>query len=329
MKILSVFLAMMMFGMYAYGDDSGGFDSSVLSVKVVSPVTSVVAVASAKPVLINSQYSPMVKMVSYKNVVAPGGSVLVRVHFSDYDGNVKEIVVIEKRTGERTAISLIGTKGILNGYVDIDMGLPDNLDVGNKEEFDIAMKDDDGNVGNYQTIMVVISEDVKYGIVAYSGNFPPNLSGGWNLIRVVSEPNPVIGFGEVSFSQGIIEQSGNDLIISGGGIAYDGVVSGNKEYVTITYKQTRTFIFEGLDVSVDVQSTLSGKMVDVNRIEGESSTIVLRVYGEGASGVPKVYGLKHHMAMIRYSSPASEVREGEKLVLDNGANLLKQFVAGA
>ncbi len=288
------------------GDGGGGGGGESNNDPVVSTsITSGSVVASAKPTSTNSPNSPTINLISYENVVSPGGSLTGRIDFNDANGDVKEIIIAEKNVNKHNVITADYSRGIYDGYIDFDINLSTNLDTGDEIEFDIGLRDDNGNVGNYHSLKLDLSNDTKYATTSYSGNSTPNISGDWYAEQTVNEsnPDPDMYIGYTYNSSFTIVQSGSNLTLSDGEHSYNGTVSGNDQFVTITWTGTSDFLSQGYDIYADFSATLSGEIIDSNTIEGESNSIIRRVYGADAH-LGQVYPISSDVVMT-YSGSLS------------------------
>ena len=276
------------------GSSSGGGSDGTVS----TSVTSGSAVAEAKPASTNSADSPTINMVSYKSVVSPGGVLDGQIDFRDANGDVKEMIIAEKGVNKHNLIDTDSASGINDGYINFSVRLSSELDTGDSIEFDIGLKDENNNVSNYNNIEVNLSNDTQYATTSYSGNFIPNVDGNWDIRLVVNEPNPVAAVGTVMLNQATISQSGKYLTLSDENGSYDGIVRGTDQFLTITYDGTLDFNSQGIDAYADFWATLSGELINSDRIEGESNSIIGRIYGTDAEYI-EAYSVACDVTMTR------------------------------
>ena len=271
-------------------------------------ITSGTAVASAKPAPTGSQDSPVVEIISYTNAATPGNLLSIKISFTDYDGNVKDVIIAEKGEDKHYVIS-VNAGGIYDGYIGLDISLSNDLVTGLVIEFDIGLVDDYDKISNYQSISVQLSEDSIYGITAYSGDSPANLSGTWDITRTVTEPNPLVNIGKEINGQITINQYGTNVTLTDETGSYSGTISGNSKFVTIAINSTEDATSQGIDLYADIQNTFSGEIIDDNIIEGKSNTIITKQYGDDIN-LYRFYSLSGDMAMTRDGSSGGGTDEG-------------------
>jgi hypothetical protein len=310
-KIFNTVIAMMMLLAFtACGGGGGGGGGESNNDPVVSTsITSGSVVATAKPTSTNSPDSPSINLVSYENVVSPGGSLTGRIDFNDDNGDVREIIIVEKGANKHNVITTNYSSGISDGYIDFDIGLSPSLNTGNEIEFDISLRDDNGNVGNYHALAIELSNDTKYSTTSYSGDSTPNISGDWHIEQTISESNPVMNIGDTYNFSVTIAQSGDNLGISNANGSHDATISGNGQFVTIAWTETANFLSQGYDIYVDYSMKMSGEITSSNTIEGEANSIIRRVYGADTH-LGQVYPVSSYIVMT-YSGSLSGGGSGD------------------